>query len=122
MDKEIIATGYTEIEKRKFHHQKNPILIDDVDINKMVASNKVSFGTKSFKYFIGYKDNEKVKPLYIMLFKMNGYTKSFNETKWKFFLSKNNDLLEKYKIFDKDSNSIKKRFDSEPVHNEISKD
>ena len=38
------------------------------------------------------------------------------------FLSKNNDLLEKYKIFDKDSNSINKRFDSEPVHNEISTD
>ena len=38
--------------------------MDDVDIN---ASNKVSFGKKVFEYFFGYKDNEKVKPLCVML-------------------------------------------------------
>ena len=28
----------------------------NIDINKKVISNKVSFGEKGFKYFIGYKD------------------------------------------------------------------
>ena len=31
------------------------------DINKIVASNKVSFGKKGFNYFIGYKDAQKIK-------------------------------------------------------------
>ena len=28
-----------------------------------MISNKVSFGKKGFKYFTGYKDDKKVKPL-----------------------------------------------------------
>ena len=36
--------------------KKNPILINDVDINKIVVSNKLPFGKQDFKYFIGYKD------------------------------------------------------------------
>ena len=35
---------------------KSPILINNIDINKIVVSNKVSFGEKSFKCFIDYKD------------------------------------------------------------------
>ena len=41
MNKEILTFGYTEIEKHKFHY-KNPILIDDVDIDKRLISNKGS--------------------------------------------------------------------------------
>ena len=45
----------------------NPTLIDDVDINKIIVSYKVSLGKKSFKYFIGYIDNENFKPSCTML-------------------------------------------------------
>ena len=41
--------------------------ISNIDINKIVVSNKVSFGEKDFKYFIGYKDAKKVRPLCIFL-------------------------------------------------------
>ena len=34
--------------------------MDHVDIDKMFISNKISFVKKGFKYFIGYRDNEKV--------------------------------------------------------------
>ena len=34
---------------------KSPILIYDVDINKILMSNKVSFRKNGVKYFIGYK-------------------------------------------------------------------
>ena len=44
-------------------------MIDNVDINKIIVANKVSFGKKGFKYFLGHKGN----PLYIMLPKMWGY-------------------------------------------------
>ena len=71
----------TEIEKHKFTYHKNLILIYDIDINKIIVSNKVSFGERGFKYFIGYKDNKKVRLLCIMLPKMTAYKINFDETK-----------------------------------------
>ena len=53
MGKTIMKFGDIEIEKQKFHHHKRSISIKNVDINKIVVSNKVSFGKKGFKYFIG---------------------------------------------------------------------
>ena len=44
-------------------------------------SNKVPFGKKGFKYFNGYKDTEKITPLFIFLPKMIAYRKDFDETK-----------------------------------------
>ena len=60
MGKKIIKFGNTEIEKQKFHQHKGLILISNIDINKLILSNKVSCGKKTFKYFIGYKDAKKV--------------------------------------------------------------
>ena len=50
-----------------------------IDIEKALESNKISFGEKSYKYFIGYLyNNHKVKPLYIMLPKTTAYVKSYD--------------------------------------------
>ena len=46
------------MEERKFH-QKSHISTNNIDINKIVVSNKLPFGKPDFKYFIGYKDSEK---------------------------------------------------------------
>ena len=62
MEKTTIKFGDIEIKKQKFYWYERPISIKDIDINKIVASNKVSFGKKGFKYFIGYKD-AKIRPL-----------------------------------------------------------
>ena len=48
MDKKIIKFDDTEIEKYKFHQHGSPIYIDNVDINKIVVSNKLSFGENFF--------------------------------------------------------------------------
>ena len=49
----------------------------DLDIEKVLVSNKIYFGKKKIKYFIGYLyDNHKVKPLYITLPKTSAYLKS----------------------------------------------
>ena len=44
MDKKIIKFDDTEIDEYKFHQYKSPILINDVDINEIVVSNKFPFG------------------------------------------------------------------------------
>ena len=59
MEKTIIRLGDNEIEKQKFHQHKRPISIKNININKIVVSNKASFGKKGFKYLIGYKDTKK---------------------------------------------------------------
>ena len=91
----------------------------DVDIVKVLVSEKISFGEKNYKYFIGYYlyNGNKVKLLHIMLPKTSAYVKSYHgQTKWIYFLMKDDDLLEKYNtIWDKVCSDIKKEFDSEPV-------
>ena len=51
----VIKFGDIQIQKQKFHQHKGPILIKNIDSNKIVVSNKVSVSKKGFKYFIGYK-------------------------------------------------------------------
>ena len=120
MRKEILTFGNIEIEKNKFYHHKAPIFLGDVDIEKVLVSNKISFGEKNYKYFIGYLHNgNEVKPLNIMLTGTRASVKSCDsQTNWMYFLTEDDDLLEKYNtISDKISANIKKELDREPIYN-----
>ena len=75
----IIKFEVIEIQKQKFHQHKAPISIKNININKVVVSNKVSLG---FTYFTAYKDGKKIKPLCIFLPKVSAYRKDFDETKY----------------------------------------
>ena len=46
---------------------KNVGLIEknNVDVDKIITSNKISFGKKGVKYFTCYKDNEKTSSDYV---------------------------------------------------------
>ena len=52
MDNKTIKFDDTEIEEYKFHQHKFPISINNIDINKIVISNKLPFDKKNFKYFL----------------------------------------------------------------------
>ena len=65
MDKKTIKFDGTEIEEYEFHQYNSPISIKNIDINKIVVSNKFTFGKQDFEYFIGYKDNKEIRPLCI---------------------------------------------------------
>ena len=67
MGKAIIKLGSIEIEKQNFYQHKGTISIKNIDSNKIVVSNKVSFVKKGVKYFVGYKNTKKIRPLYIYL-------------------------------------------------------
>ena len=50
---------------------------------------------------------------------MSRYRKDFDETKYMYFLIKDDELLEKHnQIWEKVKNTIKEKFDSKPVYNE----
>ena len=61
MDKKIIKFDDTNIEIYKYHQQRGPTLIDNIDVRKIGLSNKISFGKKLFKYFISYKEAKKLE-------------------------------------------------------------
>ena len=109
--------GNTEVEKHEFHRHKTSKSINDVDVSKMEVPNRVSFGKKSFKYFIDDKDGRKVRPLCIMLPKMGAWRRDFDKTQYASFLV-NDELLEKHdRFWDKVSSNTKSGFDNEPVYN-----
>ena len=56
----IIKFDDIGIQKQKFHQQKGSISIKNIDINKIVVCDKVSFGKNGFKYFIGCKEAKKL--------------------------------------------------------------
>ena len=56
--------------------------ISDIDINKKLVSKKETYGKyNSFKYFIGYNDNDVIRSLYLFLSQMTGYIKKFDKNK-----------------------------------------
>ena len=74
MGEEILTVGYIEIKKKRFYCHKSPISLKNVDIEKVLVSNKISFGEKNYKYFISYLYNDnKVRPLHIMLPKTSAF-------------------------------------------------
>ena len=73
MTKEILRFGNMKIEKHKFWHYESPIILEDVDIDNTLFSNKIYFGSKSYKYFIDY---------FVITIKLNHHD---GPTKCKFF-------------------------------------
>ena len=107
-----------KINKEEFYRNKKLFKIEDIHINKILVSKKESYGTKnSLKYFIGYNDDDTIRSLCIRLPQMIGYVKCFDSNKTMSFKVNNNKLLKKYtEIWEKISNLIGKKFDSEPVY------
>ena len=115
----VTKFGDIEIQKQKFNQHKELISIKNIDFNKIVVFNKVSFGKIGFEYFIGYKNTKAIRPSCIFLPKIIAYRKDFDDTKFMSFLIKAGQLLEMYnEIWVKVKDSLKREFDSKPEYNE----
>ena len=112
-----------KIKKRDFHKSKKAFKTDDTNVNKILVSKEEAYVTnKSFKYFVGYNDNDDIRPLCIMLPQMIGYVKFFESNKIVPFKIRDNKLLKKYtQIWEKVTNSLNIKFDSEPVYGDNNK-
>ena len=71
------------IKKSNFYHKNKKIFnISDIDINKILVSKKEQYGKhNSFKYFIGYNDNDIIRPLYLFISQTTAYINKFDENK-----------------------------------------
>ena len=85
------------VNKKEFHKSKQPIGLDLINVDQIVVSDKFKHSDDGFKYFIGCKEGEIVKPLCIILPRLTGYIKYFeNGGKNVSFVIKDDDMLDKY--------------------------
>ena len=67
-----------KIKRSNFYKKKKVLQIDNIDVNKILVSKEEPYGTQnSFKYFIGYNDNDFIRPLCLKLSQMTGYAEKF---------------------------------------------
>ena len=83
MNKKIINFNDKKINKSDFYNKDKKIFnIDDIDANKILVSKKEQYGKyNSFKYFIGYNDNDVIRPLYLFISQTTGYINKFDKNK-----------------------------------------
>ena len=112
-----------KIRKSYFYKNKKIYNIEKIDTNKILVSKKEACGTKnSFKYFIGYNDNDVVRPLLEKLPQMTGYVRNFNENKTMSFRVNNIQLLKNYnKKWKKIEELLNTNFESSPVYDDNDK-
>ena len=93
-----IKLGDKKINKSTLYKSKTIFNdIDDNDVNKILISKKESYCRKSsFKYFIGYSDNDDIKPLCVKLPQMIDYVKHFDGNMTMSFKIIDSKLLKKY--------------------------
>ena len=120
MSEKTLKFDNIRVNKKEFHKSKQPINLDLVNVDQIVISDKFKHSDDGFKYFIGYKEGEIVKPLCIILPQMIGYIKYFENGKRNmFFVIKDDDLLDKYiEIWDKIKETLSIKFHSMPVYDE----
>ena len=86
-----------KIKKSDFYKKQKINNIEDIDANNILVSKKEPYGTKrSFKHFIGYNDNDIIRPLCIRLPQMTGYVRKCNENSTMSFRLKDKQLLKNY--------------------------
>ena len=109
-----------ESNKKEFHKSKQQIDLNLVHIDKIVIPDKFKHNDDSSKYFTGYKADDIIKPLCIILPQMSGYLKYFeNGGKNMSFMIENDSVLVKYnEIWNKIKEMLGKKFHSQPVYDE----
>ena len=97
MSSKKIKFGDKEVYKKEFYSSKQAVLLDSVDLSKIVVSNKWKINDTTYKYIWGYLNNDVIQPLCIILPQMNGYIKYFNDGgKNMSFVTDDEKVYEKY--------------------------
>ena len=97
MSSQKIKFGDKEVDKKKFYSSKEAILLDSVDLSKIVVSSRWKFNDITYKYFCGYLNDGVIKPLCVILPQMNGYIKYFDDGgKNMSFVTDDEKVYEKY--------------------------
>ena len=75
MSSQKIKLGDKEVDKKEFYSSKKAIILDSVDLSKIVVSSRWKLNDTTYKYFCGYLNNDVIQPLCVILPQLNGYIK-----------------------------------------------
>ena len=105
--------------KKKFYSSKEAILLNSVDLSKIVVSSRWKLNDETYKYFCGYLNNDVIKPLCVILPQMNGYIKYFEDGgKNMSFVTDDGKVYEKYdEIWNVVKRLLKLKFTIGPIQN-----
>ena len=109
--------GEIKIDKKEYHRSKKPIDLNLIDINNIVASDKIELG-KGDKYYIGCKDDEFIRPLCVIFLQISRSIKHFDDSSKKmWFLSENEEfVINYYKTWKIITNNYGYKLDIQPVY------
>ena len=109
-----------KVNKKDFYKNKKPYDFYDIDTEKILVSKKEPYGKKgSIKYFVGYNDEDVIRPLCVKFPQVVGYVKNFDGNKMMSFRVNDKKMLKKYnKIWDTIADLLDVQFDPVYVDNE----
>ena len=109
-----------EVDKKKLYSSKEAILLDSVDLSKIVVSSRWKLNDTTYKYFCGYLNNDVIKPLCVILLQMSGYIKYLdNGGKNMSFVTDDKEVYEKYnEIWNVVKRLLKLEFTASPIRDD----
>ena len=120
MSSQKIKFGDKEVDKKTFYSSKEAILLDSVDLSKIVLSSRWKLNDTTYKYFCGYLNNDSIiKPLCVILPQMNGYINYFDDGRKNMsFVTDDEKVYEKYdEIWNVVKGLLKLKFAAGPIRN-----
>ena len=120
MSSQKIKFGDKEVHKKKFYSSKEAILLDSVDLSKIIVSSRWKLNDTTYKYFCGYLNNDVIKPLCVILPQMDGYIKYFdNGGKNMSFVTNDKEVYKKYdEIWNVVKGLLKLKFAASPIRDD----
>ena len=120
MSSQNIKFGDKEVDKKKIYSSKEAILLDSVDLSKIVVSSRWKLNDTTYKYFCGYLNNDVIKPFCVILPQMNGYIKYFdNGGKNMSFVTDDEKVYEKCnEIWNVVKGLLKLKFTTSPIRDD----
>ena len=120
MSSQKIKFGDKEVDKKEFYSSQEAILLDSVDLSKIVVSNKWKINDTIYRYFCGYLNNDVIQPLCVILPQMSGYIKYFdNGGKNMSFVTDDKEVCEKYdEIWNVVKKLLKLKFTASPMRDD----
>ena len=102
------------------YSSKEAILLDSVDLSKVVVSSTWKRNDTTYKYFCGYLNNDVIKPFCVVLPQMSRYIKYFdNNGKNMSFVTDDKEVYEKYnEIWNVVKRLLKLEFTASPIRDD----
>ena len=79
MSEKTLKLDNIRVNKKEFHRPNQAIDLMSLNVDQTVIFDKFKHSDDGFKYFIGYQEDEIVKPFCIILPQMSGYIKYFEK-------------------------------------------